>query len=91
MVLLDDRAEAQKVQHLAARYTLLGDVLYKKSYFKLHFDPYLSGLRPDEVKKVMQEIYDVNCGNHASGPSLAHKAINQGPTSLRCSKAPKSV
>jgi len=26
----------------------------------------------------MQEIHDDNCGNHASGRSLAHKVINQG-------------
>ena len=35
----DDRAKAQKLMHLATRYTLLRDVLYKKSYSKLHADP----------------------------------------------------
>jgi len=37
--LSDDRAEAQKLLHLATRYIFLGDVLYNKSYSKLHADP----------------------------------------------------
>jgi len=77
-VLLNNRAEAQKRQHLATRYILLGDILYKKSYSKLHSDPYLRCLGPDKAKKVMQEIHDGDYGNHAGGQSLSHKAINQG-------------
>jgi len=40
-----DKAEARKLQHLATSY-ILGDLLYKKSYFKLHSDPYLRCLDP---------------------------------------------
>ena len=76
-VLPNDRAEAQKLQHLATRYILLGDVLYK-SYSKFHSDPYLRCLRPDETKEVMQEIHDGDYENHARGRSLTHKAINHG-------------
>ena len=47
MTLPDDKVEARKLQHLATRYTLLGDVLYKKSYFKLSSDPYLRCLGSD--------------------------------------------
>ena len=74
-VLPDDKDEAQKLQHLATRYIFLGNVLYKKSYSKFHSDPYLRCLGPDKTKTVMQEIHD-DCGNHAGGMSLAHKAIN---------------
>jgi len=63
---------------LATRYILLGDLLYKKSYIKLHSNPYLRCLGPDEAKKVMQEIHDGDCENHTRGRSLTHKAINQG-------------
>ena len=56
--LSDDKAEAQKREHLATRYTLLRDVLYKKYYSKLHVDPYLRCLKPDETRRVMQEIHD---------------------------------
>ena len=39
--LLDDRAEARKLQNMAAWYVLLRDILYKKSYSNLRLDPYL--------------------------------------------------
>jgi len=60
------------------RYTLLGDVLYKKSYSKLHVDPYLRCLRPNEAQRVKQEIHDGDYWNHLGGWSLAHKVVNQG-------------
>jgi len=66
--LFDDRAEEQKLLHLAIRYTLLGDVLYKKSYSKLH---------ARQAQTVMHEIHDGDCGNHLRGHSLTHKVINQ--------------
>ena len=53
--------------------------MYKKSYSKLHSNPYLRCcLRPDEAKKVMQEIHDGDYKNHVGGRSLTHKAINHG-------------
>ena len=76
--LLDDRAQARKLQHLVTRYILLGDVLYKKSYSSLHSDPYLKCCGPDEARKVMQEIHDGDYRNHAEGRFLAHKVNNQG-------------
>jgi len=89
-ILSDDRVEVQKLQHLATRYTLLGDVLYKKSHSELHSDPYLRCLGPDKARKVMQEIHDGDCGNHVGGRSLAHKVINQGYTfGPRCSTTPR--
>ena len=75
-LLPDDRAEALKLQHLAIRCILLRDLLYKQSYTKLNSDHYLRCLEPDEAKKVMQEIHDDNCGNHAGGRFFTHKAIN---------------
>jgi len=39
--------------------------------------PYLRCPSPEEARKVMQEIHDGDCGNHAGGCSLAHKVINQ--------------
>jgi len=69
---------------------LLGDVLYKKSYSKLHFDTYLRCLRLDKLKKVMQKIHDGDFRVHAGGHFL-HKAINEGITCPRCSKTPRSM
>ena len=34
--LLNDKAEAQKLQHVVTRYMFIGELLYKKSYSKLH-------------------------------------------------------
>jgi len=77
-MLPDDRVQARKLQHLATIYTLFRDMLYKKSYFRLHFDPYLRSLSSNKARKVMQEIYNGNCENHVGGLFLAHKVINQG-------------
>ena len=74
----NDRVEAQKLQHLAIRYTLLGNVLYKRSYSNIHSDPYLRCLRQEEARKVMQEIHNGDYRNHSEGRSLTHKVINQG-------------
>ena len=65
-----DKAESQKLQHLATRYILHEDLPYKKSYSKLQSNPYLSlGLEKDI--KVMQEIYDGYCESWGkSFPSL---------------------
>jgi len=44
----------------------------------MHFEPYLRCLGSEEATRVMQEIHDGDCENHARGQSLAHKVINQG-------------
>ena len=63
---------------MVTQYILLRDIQYKKFYSNLHPYPYLRCLSPEEAQKVMQEIHDGDCGNHARGHSLAHKIINQG-------------
>jgi len=70
-----DKVETRKLQHLASKYTFLGDILYMKSYSSLHSNPYLRCLGPDEARRVIQEIHD-DCRNHAGGHSLTHKVIN---------------
>jgi len=81
--------EAKKLQHFATWYILLEDILYKKFYSRFHPDSYLRCFGPEEVRKVMQEIHDGDCGNHAGGRSLTHKVINQGYYwPLRCSTTP---
>ena len=56
----------------------LGTPYIKKSYFSLHFDPYMRCLGSDEARKVMQKIHDNDCGNHMKTHFLARKVINQG-------------
>ena len=74
-VLPGDKIKMQKFQHMASRYILLGDILYKKSYFKLHSDTYLKSLGLDKAKKVMQKIHDGDYRNHERGRSLATKPL----------------
>jgi len=74
----NDKVEAQKLQHMATRYTLMGDFLYKKSYFKLHSAPYLRCLGPEEARRVIQEIHDGDCGNHAGDDPSPTKPLTRG-------------
>ncbi|XP_059650748.1 uncharacterized protein LOC132296579 [Cornus florida] len=69
-----DINEARKVKIRAARYTLIKGVLYKK-VFSL---PYLRCVSAEEARYILKEIHEGDCGNHAGGRSLAHKAIRQG-------------
>ncbi|XP_057969336.1 uncharacterized protein LOC131158486 [Malania oleifera] len=63
--LLEDNKESLKVIRKAARYTMIGRELYRRSLTL----PYLHCLR---------EIYEGVCGNHLANRALAHKAMRQG-------------
>jgi len=80
----DGRAEAQKLLHLATIYMLLGNILYKKSYFKPHVDSYLRCLGPDEARRDA-EIHGGDCGNHSGGCLPLIRSLIKGITGLRCS------
>ena len=69
-----DRKEADKLRALASKYTLRDGVLYKRGYST----PLLRCLNSVESTKVLREIHEGICGNHAAGTSLALKALKQG-------------
>ena len=75
-----DKAEAQKLQHLATRYKVINDKLYKVPYSKHQslIDLMLRCLGPKEAELVLREIHEGECGNHFGGRSLAHKILSQG-------------
>ena len=58
----------------AARFTLIGGHLYKRSFT----GPYLRCLNHSEALYVLAELHDGVCGNHSGGRSLAHRAYSQG-------------
>jgi len=89
--LSSNRAVAQKLQHMATRYILIGDLLYKKSYFKLHSDPYLRWLGPDEARREIQEIHDDDCQNMMRVGPLPRRSSTKGTIGPRCSMMPKSI
>ncbi|XP_057960972.1 uncharacterized protein LOC131152986 [Malania oleifera] len=70
----EDNKEAQKVRRKAARYTLMGRELYRRSLTL----PYLRCLSKDEGEYILREIHEGVCGNHLASRALAHKAMRQG-------------
>ncbi|KAI5318283.1 hypothetical protein L3X38_037991 [Prunus dulcis] len=70
----DDSIEARKLQIKAARYAIIEDTLFSKSFL----GPYLRCLDPREAEWVLNEIHQGTCGNHTGERSLAHKALTQG-------------
>ena len=67
----EDKNQARKLRIKAARYTLLDEVLYKKSFFGL----LLQCITREEFEAVLKSIHSRVCGNHIGGRSLAHKAL----------------
>ena len=70
----EDREQARKVRNHAEQYLLLNDKLYKRGVSTL----LLRCFSNKESEKVLSEIHDGVCGNHAGGQSLTHKALLQG-------------
>ncbi|XP_059633608.1 uncharacterized protein LOC132276269 [Cornus florida] len=73
-VLPDQKSEARKLRIIAAKYAIINNQLYRKSFSGL----YLKCLSPTEALAVLRQIYDGDCGNHSGGRSLAHKVLTQG-------------
>ncbi|RVW26627.1 hypothetical protein CK203_099263 [Vitis vinifera] len=72
--LTEDPKQAYKVGVQAARFTLIGRHLYKRSFTR----PYLRCLSHSEAQYVLAELHEGICGNHSGGRSLAHRAHSQG-------------
>ena len=70
----EDPKQAHKVRVQAARFTLIGGHLYKRSFT----GPYLRCLGHSEAQYVLAELHEGICGNHSGGRSLAHRAHSQG-------------
>ncbi|RVW52865.1 hypothetical protein CK203_089636 [Vitis vinifera] len=66
--------QAHKIRVQAARFTLIGGHLYKRSFT----NPYLRCLNHSEALYVLAELHEGVCGNHSGGRSLAHKAHSKG-------------
>nr|CAN68770.1 hypothetical protein VITISV_018662 [Vitis vinifera] len=69
-----DPKQAHKIRVQAARFTLIGGHLYKRSFT----GPYLRCLGHSEAQYVLAELHERICGNHTGGRSLAHRAHSQG-------------
>ncbi|XP_075636802.1 uncharacterized protein LOC142609045 [Castanea sativa] len=72
--LLENKEATRKLRVQAARFILIKDVLYKRSFSHL----YVRCLSPEEADYVMREVYERICGNHSRPRSLVHKLIRAG-------------
>ncbi|XP_059627327.1 uncharacterized protein LOC132270140 [Cornus florida] len=73
-VLPEQKDEARKIRSNAAKYAIVRDQLYRRSFS----GPYLKCVTPIEARQIMQTIHEGVCGNHSGGRSLAHKTMTQG-------------
>ena len=74
MILPEDRSEVVKVKARvarAARYALINDILYMRSFF----GPYQRCVLPDEAKHVIEQVHKGICNTHIGGQSLCHRIM----------------
>ncbi|XP_077223051.1 uncharacterized protein LOC143856669 [Tasmannia lanceolata] len=68
------KKEVRKVVQRAARFSLNGESLYKRSYTL----PYLKCLRPGNAAYALQETHEGICGEHLGDKALAIKVLLRG-------------
>ncbi|XP_059635856.1 uncharacterized protein LOC132278044 [Cornus florida] len=61
--------EARKIRSNAAKYAIVRDQLYRRSFS----GPYLKCATPAEARQIMRTIHEGVCGNHSGGRFLAPK------------------
>ena len=84
-LLLEDKNKARRIRIRAARYLILNNKLYRRSYSQ----PLLKCLAPEESQYVLAEIHEGIYGNHNGGRTIAHRALSQGyywPSMLKQAK-----
>ena len=70
----EEKDEAKKLRVRSARYVLMDEVLYKRSFYQ----PCLRFLAPDEANYVLREVHEGAYGNHSGARSLVHKVVRVG-------------
>ncbi|XP_058223094.1 uncharacterized protein LOC131332813 [Rhododendron vialii] len=69
-----DKVKARQLKIRAAKYLMMGDVLYRRS-FSL---PYLRCLTTTKSLQAMEEVHQGICGDHQGGRMLAYKLLRLG-------------
>ena len=67
----DGKDAARKLKVQAARFVLIKDIMYKKTFSQ----PFLRCLTTKETDYVMREVYEGIYGNHSTSRSLVHNLI----------------
>ena len=83
-LLSQDPNETRKLRVRAARYVIIDDALYKRSFTL----PYLRCLTPIEADYALREVHEKICGQHLGGKALAYKVMRQDITGPTCRRKP---
>ncbi|XP_073049605.1 uncharacterized protein [Primulina eburnea] len=70
----EDVKEASQIKKRAARFVVINDILYRRSFQ----GPLLKCISGDESIYVLREIHEGCCGDHIGATSLARKALLAG-------------
>ena len=73
-ILPNEKEAPRKIKVRTARFILIKDVLYKRSFSR----PYLRCLGNEKADYVMREVHEGICGNHSGSRSLLHKLVRAG-------------
>ncbi|XP_059638598.1 uncharacterized protein LOC132280855 [Cornus florida] len=65
-ILPERRDEARKVKSNAAKYAIVHNQLYRRSFS----GPYLKSVTPVEARQILRTIHEGVCGNHSGGRSI---------------------
>ncbi|KAJ9555097.1 hypothetical protein OSB04_009711 [Centaurea solstitialis] len=71
----EDKMEARKTRSKASKYTIFEDQLYRRSTTGLLLRCVTNKV---QINRILQEMHDGECGNHAGGRSLASRISRQG-------------
>ncbi|KAM6543399.1 hypothetical protein CsatB_007846 [Cannabis sativa] len=69
----DNRNEARKMRRKAAWYIIVEGIMYKRGFSM----PLLRCVTQEEAARLLSEVHDGFCGNHAAGQSLSEKILRQ--------------
>ena len=73
-VLPADKKEARRILYRATSYTMVDGALYKRGLSL----PLLQCLRPEEGKRVLEELHAGVCSNHIKSQALHIRALRLG-------------
>ncbi|XP_059292068.1 uncharacterized protein LOC132045492 [Lycium ferocissimum] len=70
----NDPKESRSLRTKAARFCLVDDQLYRRSFL----GPLAKCLGPGEMEYVMREVHEGTCGNHSGAEALVRKIVRAG-------------
>nr|XP_016492764.1 PREDICTED: uncharacterized protein LOC107812226 [Nicotiana tabacum] len=85
-VLPSDKKEAKKLRMQIARYSIIHNDLYKRTYGA----PLAKYLGPNQTRRILEEVHEGNCGAHSGNRALIRCLIRAGYYWPRMKKRPRT-